>query len=112
MKKRIGNKKSVIFASIILILVIISAGFWQYSSSPRVLAEGVVSINIGQGQSYVDQPVKIPVDRQPKDPHTRQLMQQQGIDPEYAELIQDYGKALTASEKAAKQAMGQNSPSP
>ncbi|OGO14671.1 MAG: hypothetical protein A2Z02_02925 [Chloroflexi bacterium RBG_16_48_7] len=112
MKKRIGNKKSVIFASIILILVIISAGFWQYSSSPRVLAEGVVSINIGQGQSYVDQPVKIPVDRQPKDSHTRQLMQQQGIDPEYAELVQDYGKALTASEKAAKQARGDNSPSP
>jgi hypothetical protein len=112
MKKLVRNKKSLMAAAILLTLVMVAAGFWQYTSTPRVLAQGVVSINVGQGQSHVDQLAKTPVDLQPKDPYTRQLLQQQGIDPEYTELVQDYGKALTASERAAKQARGDKSPDP
>jgi len=111
MKKLIVNKKTLMAVSILLILVMVAAGFWRYSNTPQVQAEGVLSINIGQNQSNAP-PAKVAIDKQPQDIHTRQLLIQQGIDPEYTELVQDYGKPLTAPEKVAKQVAGNKSPDP
>ncbi len=52
MKVILNNKKLTIIISILLVMIIAAAGFWQYHNAVSVEASGVVSININQGSDY------------------------------------------------------------
>jgi hypothetical protein len=100
MKKRIFKILGIILSVLILFVSIASQ----------------IPVGATQVVVTVETPIiqKAPISLQPQDNHTRTLLLEQGIDPEYVELVQDYGKTLTVEEKAAKDSnpLTKNTPDP
>lgn len=78
--------------------------------TPALATETVIQVTYNhQPLTRVTDPALMVTDN-----HTKSLMTEQGIDTDYVELVQDYGRALTTAKKDAKSAnpLTKNKPDP